>query len=48
MRNAWDDVIINVRRRVIKDMVIPKSNIFNIRKDLKAGKLVFSRKKKKL
>jgi len=46
MRNACDDVIINVRRKVIKDMIIPKSDTFNIRKDLKAGKLVISKKKK--
>ena len=47
MKNAWDDVIIRVRCQVIKDMIVPReSRNFKISKDLKNGKLVFTRKKK--
>lgn len=47
MKNPWDDVIIRVRRQVIKDMIVPKeTEHFKISKDLKKGKLVFTLKKK--
>jgi len=48
MKNAWDGAIINARRIGLKDMIVPKERGgFIITKDFKAGKLVFTNKKKK-
>ena len=44
MKNPWDKVIIEVRRKVIKDMILPKGKYYHISKDLKTGKLVFKKK----
>lgn len=47
--NAWDSVIIEVRRKVIEEMIVPKeTEHFYISKDLKAGKLVFKAKERKM
>lgn len=44
MKNPWDDVIIEGRVKVVKDMILQKGKHYHIRKDLKAGKLIFKKK----
>jgi len=47
--NAWDSAIINARRIALKDMIIPKRiGDWSISKDLKAGKLIFKRRRSKM